>query len=339
MYWVMHSDPSVVQSAAMGLAIAGTIAMGYSNIFVTAPSPENLKTLFEFVCKGLDALDYNEHTDYDLVASTNPAFNKAVVRINVFRHHRQVRVICVQRRSANAVLGVDGSVSSASASRADGSGRAGGHRRGRGNTFATGAIDAGSISCVPMFDNQRLRRHWSESIAQVDQTDPRTESWHKEAARDGQNAERSHPGASNSVRHSFPVSNRRLFRRYAPGDKIETWLNELLCLNCADHIPSIPEKLPHPDQCDVFYVERSTLFSFHKQSEFFLQQMMSLYVASHYKNTPNDLVLISDAPAHRLFVLLGPIDPSIVSFFSGEAFCKGVRLCRMLFRTCCASFK
>lgn len=30
----------------------------YSNIFVTAPSPENLKTLFEFICKGLDVLDY-----------------------------------------------------------------------------------------------------------------------------------------------------------------------------------------------------------------------------------------------------------------------------------------
>lgn len=94
---------------------------------------------------------------------------------------------------------------------------------------------------------------------------------------------------------------------------MEKWLNELLCLNCTDHVPWIPDRLPHPDQCDVFYVERRTLFSFHKQSEFFLQQMMSLYVASHYKNTPNDLVLISDAPAHRLFVLLGPIDPSAVS--------------------------
>ncbi len=30
----------------------------YSNIFVTAPSPENLRTLFEFVFKGLDELDY-----------------------------------------------------------------------------------------------------------------------------------------------------------------------------------------------------------------------------------------------------------------------------------------
>ena len=36
--------------------------------------------------------------------------------------------------------------------------------------------------------------------------------------------------------------------------------------------------------------------------------MMALFVASHYKNTPNDLQLMSDAPAHHLFVLLGPVD-------------------------------
>lgn len=39
------------KSAAMGVAIAGALAMGYSNIFVTSPSPENLKTLFEFILK------------------------------------------------------------------------------------------------------------------------------------------------------------------------------------------------------------------------------------------------------------------------------------------------
>ena len=34
-------------------------------------------------------MDYKEHIDYDLVESTNPAFGKAVVRVNVFRNHRQ----------------------------------------------------------------------------------------------------------------------------------------------------------------------------------------------------------------------------------------------------------
>ena len=36
-----------------------------------------------------------------------------------------------------------------------------------------------------------------------------------------------------------------------------------------------------------------------------IQQIMSLFVASHYKNSPNDLQLMADAPAHHLFVLLG----------------------------------
>lgn len=46
------------KSAALGIAIATAVGFGYSNIFVTSPSPENLKTLFEFVFKGFDALEY-----------------------------------------------------------------------------------------------------------------------------------------------------------------------------------------------------------------------------------------------------------------------------------------
>ena len=77
------------KSAALGLAIAAAIAHGYSNIFVTSPTPENLKTLFDFIFKGLDALGYEEHLDYDIAQSTNPDFNKAIVRVNIFRQHRQ----------------------------------------------------------------------------------------------------------------------------------------------------------------------------------------------------------------------------------------------------------
>ena len=39
------------KSAALGLAIAAAVGYGYSNIFVTSPSPENLRTLFDFVFK------------------------------------------------------------------------------------------------------------------------------------------------------------------------------------------------------------------------------------------------------------------------------------------------
>jgi len=88
---------------------------------------------------------------------------------------------------------------------------------------------------------------------------------------------------------------------------VERWLNGLLCLDAADHTPRLPPILPHPDECELFYVERDTLFSGHKVSEMALQRMMSLYVASHYKNSPNDLLLLSDAPAHHLFALTAPV--------------------------------
>jgi hypothetical protein len=53
-------------------------------------------------------------------------------------------------------------------------------------------------------------------------------------------------------------------------------------------------------------VNRDALFSHHSLSESFLQRIMSMYTAAHYKNSPNDLQLLSDAPAHELYVLLGP---------------------------------
>lgn len=65
------------------------MSYGYSNIFVTSPSPENLGTLFEFVFKAFDALGYQDHTDYSIIQSTNPDFKKAIVRVNIFRNHRQ----------------------------------------------------------------------------------------------------------------------------------------------------------------------------------------------------------------------------------------------------------
>ena len=96
--------------------------------------------------------------------------------------------------------------------------------------------------------------------------------------------------------------------RYSYGDRVETWLNTLLCLDAADATPPLTGALPPPAACDLFEVNRDTLFSAHRASEMFLRRMMSLYIASHYKNTPNDLQLMADAPAHRLFVLLAPVN-------------------------------
>ena len=39
------------KSAALGLALAGALALRYTNIVLSAPSPDNLTTVFDFISK------------------------------------------------------------------------------------------------------------------------------------------------------------------------------------------------------------------------------------------------------------------------------------------------
>lgn len=36
-----------------------------------------------------ETFSLQEHMDYEIIQSTNPDFNKAIVRVNIFREHRQ----------------------------------------------------------------------------------------------------------------------------------------------------------------------------------------------------------------------------------------------------------
>ncbi|EPS65148.1 hypothetical protein M569_09630, partial [Genlisea aurea] len=262
------------KSAALGLAIAGAIAAGYSNIFVTAPGPENLRTLFDFVCKGFDMLEYKEHLDYDVIRSTNPEYKKATVRINIYKQHRQT-VQYIQP-----------------------------HEHSRLSQVELLVIDEAAAIPLPIVKSllgpylvfisstingyEGTGRSLSLKLLQQLERESLTSIGSKESAVLGRQFKKIE--LSESI-------------RYASGDPVEAWLNALLCFNVTDSVLSI-NSLPPPGQCDLYYVNRDTLFSFNRDSEIFLQRMMALYVASHYKNSPNDLQLMADAPAHHLFVLL-----------------------------------
>ena len=77
------------KSSAMGLAISSAIVFGFSNVFVTAPSPENLKTFFEFVIKGLIILNYKEHKDFEIQEGVEEGLKNCVIKINIFKNHKQ----------------------------------------------------------------------------------------------------------------------------------------------------------------------------------------------------------------------------------------------------------
>uniref|UniRef100_A0A8C8GC21 RNA cytidine acetyltransferase n=1 Tax=Oncorhynchus tshawytscha TaxID=74940 RepID=A0A8C8GC21_ONCTS len=277
------------KSAALGLAVAGAVAFGYSNIFITSPSPDNLHTLFEFIFKGFDALQYQEHLDYEIIQSLNPEFSKAVVRVNIFKEHRQTiqyihpadsvklgqaELLVIDEAAAiplplvKKLLGPYLVFMASTINGYEGTGR--------------------SLSLKLI---QQLRQQSSESQQSLSAENRSTNTARLNAARSLQEV---------SLHESI---------RYAMGDPVEKWLNELLCLDCLN-IPRVISGCPLPQTCDLYYVNRDTLFCYHKASEAFLQRLMALYVASHYKNSPNDLQMLSDAPAHHLFCLLPPVPPT-----------------------------
>lgn len=59
--------PGRGKSAAVGLCLAGAVAYGYSNVFLTAASLKAAQPIFHFLLKGFDALGYEEGKDYELI--------------------------------------------------------------------------------------------------------------------------------------------------------------------------------------------------------------------------------------------------------------------------------
>lgn len=261
------------KSTALGIAVAGAIDQGYSNIFATAPTPENLQTFFEFVVKGLLELGYKERVDFEAMQSTNPEFAKCIIRVNVFRGHRQtVQYIAPQdsQRFSQAELLV---------------------------------IDEAAAIPLPivkkMLGNYLV--FFATTISGYEGTG-RALSMKLVADMRKKGA----AGATATDARSLRELSLQDPIRYGPSDPVEAWLNKLLCLEATStKVPT--SACPHPSTCELYYVNRDALFSYHPSAEKMLHTLVSLLVAAHYKNQPNDLQLMSDAPGHHLFVLCGPL--------------------------------
>jgi N-acetyltransferase 10 len=257
------------KSSSMGLAVSSAIVYGYSNIIVTAPSPENLKTFFEFVIKGLNQLNFIEHKDY-IVQEGIGDFKGVIVNITINKNLKQV----IRYISPSDIL-----------------------------IFQMAElVIIDEAAAIPLNIVKRIMPDCLTFMASTIQGYEGT-------------------GRSLSIklidnlRNNQDNINGRLLKevtlnqaiRYADNDPIESWLNDLLLLD-ATNVDSFDESIVDPKKLELYYVNRDTLFSYHKASEAFLRKIMSLFVSSHYKNSPNDLQLLSDAPAHKIFVLCNKIN-------------------------------
>ena len=257
------------KSSSMGLAVAGGVVYGYSNIIITAPSPENLKTFFEFLIKGLNVLNYVEHKDYIIQEGTGD-FKGSIVSIDIIKNHKQtIKYILptdILLFQLAELLIID------------------------------------EAAAIPLNIVKRILPDCVTFMASTIQGYEGT-------------------GRSLSIklidemRNNQKMSGARILKeislsqaiRYADNDPVELWLNKLLILD-ATSAESFEDSMEDPSKLELYLVNRDTLFSYHKGSEAFLKKIMSLFVSSHYKNSPNDLQLLSDAPSHKIFVLCKSLD-------------------------------
>lgn len=273
------------KSAALGLAVAAAVAHDYSNIFVTSPSPENLRTFFAFLFVGFDALEFQEHTDYEIIQSTDPAMAGVIVRVNIFRNHRQTIQYVAPTDAARSLAQAELLVIDEAA-----------------------AIPLPVVRsllgpylvflCSTVTGYEGTGR--SLSLKLIEQL--RSNSIPSAAGTSGVAGAGTTGRVFREVQMKVPI-------RYGEKDPVEAWLYDLLCLEAGGVRQTLTAGAPHPNDCQLYYVERDSLFSRHRASEAFLHRVMALFVASHYKNSPNDLQMLSDAPAHALFVLLAPTRP------------------------------
>ena len=313
------------KSAAIGLCLAGSVAFGYSNIFVTAPSPENLKTCFEFIIEGLKALKYVEHLDFEIIQEYFNDLNgtvgnggKLIVRINIFRNHRQTiqyispndhvklaqaELVAIDEAAAiplptvKKLMGPYLVFLSSTINGYEGTGRSLSLkliqqlRAQQGAAIAAAATQAGSAIAGPKGKKGDRKVH--------------EERW-KVAAQSAANfTANGGNGTTGGVRNLVEIS-LQVPIRYGTNDPVEKWLNDLLCLDVTANSTRLLGVMPAPKDCELYIVDRDALFSYHRLAESLLQKIWALYTSAHYKNSPNDLQMLSDAPAHRLFVLLGP---------------------------------
>ena len=120
-------------------------------------------------------------------------------------------------------------------------------------------------------------------------------------------------GRSLSIKLIDRIRNKDNFReiildepiRYSQNDPIEALLNNLLLLDAKEEDADFEKK-----NLALFHVQKDVLFSYSETSEELLRKIQAILVTSHYRNSPDDLQLLADAPAHELFIL---IDKSTLS--------------------------
>jgi len=91
--------------------------------------------------------------------------------------------------------------------------------------------------------------------------------------------------------------------RYASGDPVESWLYDVLLLDSEPAQLDDDELKLSPGECEFSELDRDYLF---EEGEGVLRQLVGLFVLTHYRNRPNDIALLANAPHHSIWAIISP---------------------------------
>ena len=93
--------------------------------------------------------------------------------------------------------------------------------------------------------------------------------------------------------------------RYAPNDPVEKWLFDTLLLD-AEPAELDEEDIKAIEEKRLEYLKLDPYWLFSSEGEKTLRQLFGIYVMAHYRNEPDDLGILADAPHHIIRALRVP---------------------------------
>jgi len=273
------------KSAALGMAIGSAVAFGYSNVLVTAPSNDNVTTVFEFISKTLQALGLRPQVDFVEITKRIDSSESVQSIYSANKGSRQIRelpqqIIINKNNHRQTIQFISANACAMHAKSAE-----------------IVVIDEAAAIPLPVIrDIVNSGNHITLMSSTVHGYEGTGRALSLKLIEE---IKRNPSFVVNELEMKTPI-------RYALNDGIEKWLHDLLCLDSTE-APPLKNKLVAPKECKLYAVNRDALFSHHKATEKFLRNIVSLFVSSHYKNSPDDLMLMSDAPKHHVLALIPPV--------------------------------
>ena len=105
--------------------------------------------------------------------------------------------------------------------------------------------------------------------------------------------------------------------RYSENDPIEKWQFDTLLLD-AEPEKLTPEDLKHIEEGNLIYVKPDLEEWFSRKGEHLLRQFFGIYVLAHYRNEPDDLGMMADAPHHTIRAVMIPSGKIVCSIQLAE---------------------